>query len=105
MTPVGFVEDAGALVAWTAAVGTAVGCAEPPDDGADVAGTAVACGADVGDVEPLSDCGVAVADDPHANNSATNSNTIAFGKFLNAVVLSDDISKNLLLSLRITFTY
>jgi len=51
MTPVGFIEVAGDLVAWTAAVGTAVACGEPPE----VAGTAVACGADVGDVVPPSD--------------------------------------------------
>ena len=77
MVPVGFTLAGGALVAWTAAVGTAVGAAAPPVDGADVAcgGTAV------GEVEPL-DTGVAVAEDPQANSRATNNRTIALGRCL-----------------------
>jgi len=78
MVPEGFIAAGGALVAWTAAVGTAVGAADP---GAEVAGTAVSCGVAVGDVEPLDD-GVAVAEDPQANRNATNSRTIAFGRCL-----------------------
>ena len=58
-------------MAWTAAVGTA-------DPGSAVADTSVSCGTVVGDVVPLDD-GVAVAEDPQANNNATNSKTIAFG--------------------------
>ena len=67
----------GALVAWTAAVGTAVGAGPPPVDGAVVAGTAVAGGADV-----AAACGVAVADDPQANNRAKNNRKIALGRCL-----------------------
>ena len=85
MVPVGFTLAGGALVAWTAAVGTAVGAAAPPVDGADVAcgGTAV------GEVEPL-DTGVAVAEDPQANNYATNSRTIALGRCL--IILGFDLN-------------
>ena len=74
MVPVGFTAAGGALVACTAAVGTAVGAF----DGADEVGCA---GTAVGEVVPLDD-GVAVAEDPQANNRATNSNTIAFGRCL-----------------------
>jgi hypothetical protein len=49
------------------ACGLAVGAAEPPVLGAEV-------GAEVG----AAAWGVAVADDPQANNSATNNRTIAF---------------------------
>ncbi len=90
MTPVGFIAAGGALVAWTAGVGMAVAGTEPPVDGADVAGTAVACGADVGDVDPASDCGVAVADEPQANNKATNNRAIAFVRLLRTIGFSDD---------------
>ncbi len=68
----------GALVAWTAAVGTAVGAGPPPVDGAVVAGTAVGCGADVASAGT----GVAVADDPQANNRAKNNRKIALGRCL-----------------------
>jgi len=74
MVPVGLTAAGGALVACTAAVGTAVAT------GAEVAGAEVACGTAVGEVvEPL-DAGVEVAEDPQANSKATNSNTMAFGK-------------------------
>ena len=82
MTPVGFIAAGGAFVAWTAGVGIAVGATEPPVDGADVAGTAVAFDSDVDEVDLPSDCGVAVADEPQANNKATNSRTIAFVRLL-----------------------
>ena len=105
ITPVGFIAAGGAFVAWTAAVGTAVAWGELPVDGADVAGTAVACGADVGEVDPLSDCGVAVADEPQANNKATNNRTMAFGRFLETIGLSDGCRTYFLLILRITYMY
>ena len=96
MTPVGFTLAGGALVAWTAAVGTAVGGTEPPVEGTEVAaGAAVACGADFGVVPPL-DSGVAVAEDPQANNKATNNRTIAFGRCLMTIGLSDDCGTYLL---------
>ena len=98
MVPVGFTAAGGALVAWTAAVGTAVGAADP---GADVAGTEVSCGTAVGDVAPLDD-GVAVAEDPQANNRATNSKTIALGRCLEISGLIADCGKNLPPFLRVT---
>ena len=53
--------------------GTAVGPGPPPVDGTDVAD-----GIAVGD-EVLA-CGVAVAEDPQANNRTTNNKTIALGQ-------------------------
>ena len=66
----------GALVAWTAAVGTGVGAAVgavPLVDGAVVA---------VGGGDVAAGNGVAVAEDPQANSRATNNRTIALGKCL-----------------------
>ena len=96
MVPVGFTSVAGALVAWTAAVGTAVGAFDGADD--------VACGGTaVGDavVVPLDD-GVAVAEDPQANSNATNSRTIAFGRCLEISGLIANCGTNFPPSLRIT---
>ena len=100
MTPVGLTAAGGALVACTAAVGTAVGSADPGVvPGSAVAGTSVACAGVVG-VELLG-CGVAVADDPQANSRATNSNTIAFGRCRAINGLDDDFGKCLPPVLRI----
>ena len=64
--------------------------ASPPVEGAEVAaGAVVACGADFGVVPPL-ESGVAVAEDPQANNKATNNRTIAFGRCLMTIGSSDD---------------
>ena len=98
MVPVGFTAAGGALVAWTAAVGTAVGAVDP---GSAVAGSAVSCGTAVGDVVPLDD-GVAVAEDPQANNNATNSKTIAFGRCREISGLIADCGKKLPPFIRIT---
>jgi len=77
MVPVGLTAAGGALVACTAAVGTAVAAA-----GAEVAdGAEVACGTAVGEVVDPLEAGVEVAEDPQANSRATNSNTTAFGKW------------------------
>ena len=101
MTPVGFTAEGGAFVAWTAAVGTAVGAADPGVAESAVAGTSVgSAGIAVGDVVPLDD-GVAVAEDPQANSSATNSNAIAFGRCLDIIDLNGDCGKYLPLFLRI----
>ena len=78
MVPVG-TALAGACVAWAATGGTAV-----PDG-----------------VVPL-DVGVAVAEDPQANNRATNSRTIAFGRCLEISGLIVDCGTNLPPFLRIT---
>ena len=51
-------------------------------------GADVACGLAVGEVEPVLAAGVAVADDPQANNRATNNRTIALGKCLVNFVLN-----------------
>ena len=59
-------------------MGTAVGAGPPPVDGAVVAGTAVGAGVDVA----AAGTGVAVADDPQANNRAKNNRTIALGRCL-----------------------
>jgi hypothetical protein len=59
------------------------------------AGAAVACGADFGVVPPL-DSGVAVAEDPQANNKTTNNRIIAFGRCLMTLGLSDDCGTYLL---------
>ncbi len=59
-------------------MGTAVGAGPPPVDGAEVGGTAVGSGADVG----AAGTGVAVADDPQANNRAKNNRKIALGRCL-----------------------
>ena len=56
------------------------GVAAPPVDGAVVAGTAAARGAAVGEGELPLGRGVAVAEDPQANKSATNNRTIALGR-------------------------
>ena len=63
--PVGLASETGALVA----AGNAVGLA--PADGTSV-GEAV--------VDPVLACGVAVAEDPQANNRTTNIKTIALGQ-------------------------
>ena len=68
-------------MACTVADGTAV---------AEVDGAEVACGAVVGELEPLDD-GVAVAEDPQANNRATKSRTIALGRCLVNIGLDLDI--------------
>ena len=84
MVPVGFTSEGGALVAWTAGVGTAVGSLEGADD------VAVGCdGTAVGSEVVGSE--VAVAEDPHANSRATNKNTIALGKCLKIPGLDLDI--------------
>ena len=67
--PVGLTSETGALVA----AGNGVGLPESPP----VDGTGVAWGPAVGEGAPL---GVAVAEDPQANNRATNNRTIALGK-------------------------
>jgi len=72
-------------VAWTAAVGTAVGAGPPPVDGVVVAGTAVA------GTEVATGAEVAVAEDPQANSRATNNRTIALGKCLEMRGLERDI--------------
>ena len=77
---------AGACVASGIAVGTAVGAGPPPVDGAVVAGTAV--GAAV--VAAAAGTEVAVAEDPQANNNATNSRTIALGRCL--IILGFDLN-------------
>jgi len=56
----------------------------------------------VGDVVPLSDWGVAVAEEPQATSNATNSNTTAFGRCLNSIDRGDDCGKYSLHFLRIT---
>ena len=64
-------------------MGTGVGSVPPPDDGAAVVGGTAVAGTAVGeDVVPLLAAGVAVAEDPQANNSTTNSKTIALGRCL-----------------------
>jgi len=66
--PDGLTSETGALVA----AGNAVGLPElAPDDGTAV-GEAV--------VEPVLACGVAVAEDPQANNKTTKNKTIALGQ-------------------------
>ena len=95
MTPVGLTAAGGALVACTAAVGTAVGAAGPGVAESADAGTSVGpAGIAVGEVVPLDD-GVAVAEDPQANSSATNSSTIAFGRCLDIIDLNGDCGKYL----------
>ncbi len=71
--------------------GTAVG-ELPPDDGADVGdGADVDEGADVADgVSPPLEVGVAVAEDPQANNSATNNSTTALVRCLDTRALNAD---------------
>ena len=77
-------------------MGTAVGGTEPPVEGTEVAaGAAVACGADAGVVPPV-DSGVAVAEDPQANNKATNNRTTAFGRCLMTIGLSNNCGTYLL---------
>ncbi len=80
-------------------MGTAVGATVAPgDDGADVAGTAVGgAGAEV-----AAGNGVAVAEDPQANSSATNSRTIALGRCLIIRGLVLDIGKFPSLLIRFT---
>jgi len=78
MVPVGLTEAGGALVACTAAVGTAVGWAAGTDVAA--AGAEVACGTAVGEVVSPLEAGSEVAEDPQANSNATKSSTTAFGK-------------------------
>ena len=58
-------------------MGTAVGAGPPPVEGAVVAGTTVG-GTDVA----AAGTGVAVADDPQANNRAKNNRKIALGRCL-----------------------
>ena len=82
-------------MACTAAVGTAVGAFDGADD-VGCAGTAV------GDVVVPLDDGVAVAEDPQANSSATNSRTIAFGRCLEISGLIADCGTNFSPFLRIT---
>jgi len=93
MVPVGLTAAGGALVACTAAVGTAVAAAFA---GADVAaGADLACGTAVGEAfEPL-EAGSEVAEDPQANNNATNSNTMALGRCLGISDLVADFGTNL----------
>ena len=83
MVPVGLTLAGGALVAWTAAVGTAVAAAFG-------AGAEVAAGAALGEVVEPVDEGSEVAEDPQATSKATSSNTIAFGKFFIARSLVAD---------------
>ena len=110
MVPVAFTLAGAAFVAITAAVGTGVtvgtprsflpasslalawGCAV----GAAAGALALAAGADVGS-------GTAVAEDPQANSRATNSNTIAFGKFFIARSLKTDCDTFLPLLILTTF--
>jgi hypothetical protein len=63
-------------------------------------GTAVASGAAVAGVEPPSDCGV--AEEPQANNNATNNRTTALDKFPKNIDLSNCCGTYLLHALRIT---
>ena len=77
MVPAGATFAGGASVAW----GTAVGALSLVD-GADVAD-----GAEVS--PPLVDSGVAVAEDPQANKSATNKSTTAFLRCLETRALID----------------
>ena len=89
MVPVGLTLAGGALVAWTAAVGTAVAAAFGA--GAEVAaGADLTCGAALGEVVEPVDEGSDVAEDPQATSKATSSNTIAFGKFFIARSLVAD---------------
>ncbi len=102
MTPVGLTAAGGALVACTAAVGPAVGAAAPGVVPGAAAGTSVgSAGTDVGGAVELLGSGVAVAEDPQANSSATNSKTIAFGRCLDIFDLIGDCGKYLPLFLRI----
>ena len=79
------------MVAWTAAVGTAVAAAFGA--GAEVAaGADLACGAALGEVVEPVDEGSEVAEDPQANIKATNSNTTAFGKLCFTRSLKTDCS-------------
>jgi hypothetical protein len=98
MVPVGLTAAGGALVACTAAVGTAVGAAFA---GAEVAAGAAFAGAEVAAGADLA-CGTAVAEDPQANNNATNSNTMALGRCLGISDLIADCGTNLPLFVRIT---
>jgi len=62
-----------------------VGALPPVSVGADVD-----VGADVGVSPPLEAAGVAVAEDPQANNSATNNRTTALGRCLETRALTAD---------------
>ncbi len=86
-------EAGAALVAWTAAVGTGVGVTPPIADGCEVGRAEAAVGGtDVGAVELLPlEAGVDVAEDPQANNRATNSRTTALGRCLINVNLGLDL--------------
>jgi hypothetical protein len=83
-----FAAAAGTLVAWGSGVGlpgTAVAAAfAGAFAGAEVAAGALAAGADVG-------AGVEVAEDPQANSRATNSRTMALGRYLLICNPSSDI--------------
>ena len=73
--------------------------ASPPPEPDD--GTAVADGADGAEVAdgvspPPVDAGVAVADDPQANNSATNNSTTAFVRCLETRALTAVCGTNVL---------
>ena len=84
MVPVGLTSAGGALVACTAAVGTAVAAGFAGAEVAAGAAGALAAGA------LAAGSGTAVAEDPQANSRTTNSNTIAFGKFFIAKSLKTD---------------
>jgi hypothetical protein len=87
IAPAGTAFAGGASVALGTAVGELV---LPLEDGAD--GAFVAAGG-----APLSDgTGVAVADDPQANNSATNKSITALGKCRKTRVLIADCGKDVL---------
>ena len=82
-------------MACTAAVGIGVAVGTPPlaTWGVVALGAVVDAGTDVGVVEPPLDSGVAVAEDPQANNRATNSRTIALGRCLINRGFNLDISR------------
>jgi hypothetical protein len=89
--PVGLTSETGTLVA----TGNAVGL---PELAADVAaGIAVAEAVLV----LVLACGVAVADDPQANNKATNNKTIALGQCF--IICLPNLDSDILPSPKITF--
>ena len=67
-----------------------MGALPPDDDGADVADGSDVADVAVGVSPPLEAAGVAVAEDPQANNSATNNRTTALGRCLETRALTAD---------------
>lgn len=107
MVPAGAALPAGSAVAAGIAVGkaallpfdgTAVGAGPLLVDGAAVA---LALGTAVGEVEPLLASGVAVAEDPQANNRATNNRTIALGQCF--MIFLPDLDSDILPSPNLRF--